>query len=421
MREEIKVATAAAIGIAFEFYDFLIFGFISSTISALFFPSENPIASLLSTFAAFATGFIGRPIGAIVFGHLGDRIGRKYSLIITITMMGVSSVLIGLLPTYYQIGTLASILIVILRFLQGFSLGGEFGGGIVLAAEFAKSNERAYIVGLANSAQGIGPLIATGLILLFSVLLSPSDFNSYGWRILYILGGLIAVIGVYIRLKISESPIFYKLRERNQIARVPLSDAFRSNWKEILIGIGFIVGGTTMTYTTGVFASSYLQTVIKLPTYLASSALLIGYVTLSVLSPLWGRLSDKVGRKPLMIAEAVGLLLFVYPYFLLLSTGNFLIIVLAQVVAQTIFSMANGAYPAALSEMFPTSVRYTALSFVYHVGVAAFGGTTPYINTYLIYVTKNNLAPVYWGVFGMLVTLVAYLIYKETKGTEFES
>ncbi|MFB6469688.1 MAG: MFS transporter [Vulcanisaeta sp. AZ3] len=420
MRDEIKVSIAAAVGIAFEFYDFLVFGFVASILAELFFPSSNPIASLLATFAAFATGFAGRPLGAIVFGHLGDKIGRKYTLVFTITLMGLASLFTGLLPTYATIGILAPILLVTLRFLQGLSLGGEFGGGITLTAEFAKPTERATYVGIAQTAQGLGPLMATGLILLLTYIMSSAEFSSIGWRILFIIGAFIAVIGVIIRLRISESPVFKRIKDKMEISRIPLADAFREYWREILIGLGFIVGGTAMTYATSVFATSYLETVIRIPVRTVSLILTIGYVVETIAIFIFGIIADKVGRKPLMITGAVGLLIFVYPYLYLISTGNFSLILLAQIIYSILGSIVTPAYAAALTEMFPTKVRYTALSFDYHVGVAVFGGTTPFIATYLIYATHYKLAPTYWGIAAMIATLISYIIYKETKGVVFE-
>lgn len=419
MKDELKASIAASIGIGFEFYDFLIFGFVAGILSTLFFPSHNKVASLLETFAVFATGFAGRPLGAIVFGHLGDKIGRKYTLILTMSLMGLSSLFTGLLPTYAVLGILAPVLLTILRILQGFSLGGEFGGGIVLTAEFAKPNERATYVGIAQMAQGIGPLMATGLIFIFSSLMLPQMFSSIGWRILFIIGAFIAVIGVIIRLRISESPVFKKVKQEG-VAKVPLVEAFKTSWKKILLGLGFIIGGTTLTYATSVFATSYLETIIGVPARLVSLALVIGYIVEIIAIFYFAKLADRFGRKPMMISTAVGLLVLVYPYFYLISTGLFPLIVLAQVIYSIVGSIGTGAYATALAEMFPTRVRYTALSFDYHVGVAVFGGTTPFIATYLIYATGYNLAPVFWGIAGMIVTLIAYILYKETKGTVLE-
>ncbi|AAK42658.1 MFS transporter [Saccharolobus solfataricus] len=420
MKDETKVSIAAMIGIAFEFYDFLIFGFVSSILASLFFPSTNKIVSLLDTLAVFATGFAGRPLGAIVFGHLGDKIGRKYTLIVTMSLMGLSSLFTGLLPSYAVLGILAPTLLTVLRLLQGFSLGGEFGGGITLSAEFAKPTNRAFYIGIAQMAQGVGPLMATGLIFIFSSIMSPPAFASTGWRILFIIGAFIAVIGVIIRLKISESPVFKNVREMGQISKFPLAEAFRLYWKRILLGLGFIIGGTTLTYATSVFAASYLETVIGVPAKTVSLALTIGYIVEAICILAFSLLADKIGRKPMMITTAVGLLILVYPYFYLISTGQFSLILLAQILYSTIGSFSTAAYAAALTELFPTKVRYTALSFDYHVGVAVFGGTTPFIASYLIYATGYKLAPVYWGIAGMVITLIAYLLYKETKGTIFE-
>jgi len=411
-----KVSLASAFGISLEFYDFLIYGFLSGTIASLFFPSQNALVSLLYTFAAFATGFVGRPIGAILFGHLGDRIGRKYTLVFTITLMALAFLLTGLLPTYAQVGVLASILITVLRFLQGVSLGGEFGGGIVLTAEVSPPEKRAFYVGVAQSAQGFGPLLATGLIYIFGSIMSQDTFNSIGWRILFIIGAIIGVIGIIIRLKISESYIFKKYKDQNMVARIPLAEAFERYTRKILLGLAFVIGGTTITYATGVFASSYLQNIVKFTSIQASLILSIGYITLGIFIPIFGYLGDKIGRKPLMLATAIGSIAFVFPYFYLLNTRSFAVAVMAQVIAQLIQSFYAGSYAAMLTEMFPTKVRYTAVSFDYHTAVAAFGGTTPFIATFLIYETGYNLSPVFWGIAGMTVSLIAFIIAKETRG-----
>ncbi|WP_069807753.1 MFS transporter [Vulcanisaeta thermophila] len=417
--ELLKVSIASSLGIAFEFYDFLIFGYAAPVLASLFFPVKNALLSLLYTFISFATGFAGRPLGAIVFGHLGDKIGRKYTLVFTISLMGLASVALAVLPTYYQIGIWAPILLTVFRFLQGFSLGGEFGGGITLTGEFAPTGSRAMWLGVAQTAQGSGPLLATGLMTLFLLLYGQKWFASIGWRIMFGIGAIIAIIGVYIRLRISESPVFMSARSRGQISRLPLVDAFRAGyWKRILNGLGFIIGGTAMTYTTGVFAVSYLTSVLHVPSIEATIAVSMGYVVLIIFSPIFGMLADRYGRKPFMIAYAVGTIAFVYPYFLLLTTKSFPLIILAQVVYNFMASWFNGAYISELVEMFPTRVRYTALSFIYHVGVAAFGGTTPFIATYLIYVTHYTLAPVYWALAAMVITLIAFILAPETRGTD---
>lgn len=415
----IKVAVASSLGVAFEFYDFLIFGYATPAIASLFFPVKSTLLSILYAFIAFATGYAGRPLGAIVFGHLGDKIGRKYTLVFTISLMGIASLALALMPTYYQIGLWAPILLTIFRFIQGVSLGGEFGGGMTLTGEFAPANQRALWLGVAQTAQGSGPMLAVGLVGLLTYLLTQKGFYSIGWRIMFGIGVIIAIIGIYIRLRVSESPIFARFRSSGNVSRLPLVDAFRSGyWKRIIHGLGFIIGGTTMTYATGVFALAYLTSILHVPLLEVTISQLVGYAVLIIFSPIFGMLADRYGRRPFMAAYAIGVLAFVYPYFLLISTKVFLLIVLAQAVYNFMASWFNGAYVAMLLEMFPTKVRYTALSFIYHVGVAAFGGTTPFIATYLIYVTHYNLAPVYWGVFGMILTLIAFLLAKETKGID---
>ncbi len=418
--EALKAAIAAWAGTALEFYDFLVFGFLATVLAPLFFPSSNSTVSLLSLFAVFGVGFLMRPVGAVVFGWIGDRhVGRRNTLMITIFLMGAASLFMGLLPTYQQIGISASILIVVLRLIQGFALGGEFGGGITLTAELSPATRRGLYVGIAQMAQG--GFIPSVLITIFATAMSHASLISYGWRILFILGVVIAVVGFFIRIKLTESHVYLEAARRGKISKAPIGRAFARYPLKMLMAIFIVVGGTVVTYTFATYGVTYM---IKYEGFsLAQSSLILAIATgmFMVLTPLWSFFSDKFGRKIFMIVTPLSLIILVYPFYVLLSTAMFAVALLAYIMVYVFYSIWNGPYATVLSEMFPTSVRYTAVSFSYNFAVGIFGGFSPFVVTYLIAVTHNKLAPVYWLIPCLVLSLIAVLLYKETKGINLET
>ncbi len=413
-RELIKVTAASLIGTTLEFYDFLLFGFVAPVFAMLFFPSSSMVASLLAVFAAFAVGFIGRPIGAILFGHVGDRIGRKYTLIITLTCMGAASLATAFLPTYKQVGLLAPTLLVALRLFAGLSLGGELGAGTTLTGEFAFKETRGFWVGITQMAQGGGPLIASFSVGILSAMLGAGGFAATGWRILFGLGVLIAIVGVAMRIGISESPLFKKKEKSSVAEKVPVMELLSKHRKMFLLGWGVNLQGTVMVYLTGVFAVSYMILVAKVS--LATAALIssCGYVVLTVGPPFAGYLMDKFGRRPVIVGGTICAMVFVYPYYLMLSSGVLALMILAQVVIDIFISIFTGTI-VLLTEIFPTKVRVTGLSLVYQLNSAVFGGTTALIATYLIFVMHFSLAPMYYGFIVMAISLISILLLRETR------
>jgi len=417
-KQALKASLAAYFGSALDFYDFLVFGFVASTIAPLFFPSSNPLFSLLLTFATFAVGFGMRPVGAIVFGHLGDKwLGRKNALIVTILMMGLICVGMGVLPTYQQIGIAAPIGMIVFRLLQGFALGGEFGGGATFTAENAPPKWRGFYVGILQMSNN--SLISVAVLSFLTSSLTHAQFVAYGWRIMFLLGIIIALAGLILRLWLIETPVFEAAKEKKDIVKVPIRDVLVKYHKQVLQAIGFSVAATVSIYMVSVFAISYLTTFIHVPISSASNAVLIGSIVILVLTPLTGILADKIGRKPLLIASWASLALWSYPFFLLISTGNYTDLVIGFVVFYALFSLDAAAGVTLLTELFPTNVRYTAVSFVYHTNTGIFGGLTPLIATYLIYVTGYHLAPLYWLFGALVISLIAALTVKETKGKVF--
>jgi MHS family proline/betaine transporter-like MFS transporter len=409
-----KAVTAGAIGNFVEWYDYSVYGFFATVIASQFFPSEDRVASLLATFAVFAVAFFMRPVGAFVFGHYGDTIGRRNTLAAAIIMMGVATLMIGVLPSYAQIGVLAPILLVVARLLQGFSAGGEWSGSAAFMVEYAPENKR----GLYGSWQQVsivaGLLVGSGMGGLLGTVLSEDALNAWGWRIPFILGMVVALVGLYLRLRVEDTPAFRIIEEKEEITEAPVKESFTAHWRESLTAIGFTVAWTVAYYILLTYMPTYVSETLGIPLTQALLSNAIGLVVLMALIPFTAALSDRIGRKPLLIAFSALIALFTYPLFLLASTQVLAFIVLAQVLFGVIISLFSGPGPAALVEMFPTNVRYTALGVSYNIAVAAFGGTAPFIATYLISRTGSNFSPGFYLIAAAVVTLIVVSTMKET-------
>jgi MFS transporter, MHS family, proline/betaine transporter len=409
-----KAVTAGAIGNFVEWYDYSVYGFFAIVIASQFFPSEDRVASLLATFAVFAVAFFMRPVGAFVFGHYGDTIGRRNTLAAAIIMMGIATLMIGVLPSYAQIGVLAPILLVFARLLQGFSAGGEWSGSAAFMVEYAPENER----GLYGSWQQVsivaGLLVGSAMGGLLGTVLSEDALNAWGWRIPFILGMVVALVGLYLRLRVEDTPAFRIIEEKEEITEAPVKESFTAHWKESLTAIGFTVAWTVAYYILLTYMPTYVSETLGVPLTQALLSNAIGLVVLMALIPFTAALSDRIGRKPLLIAFSALIALLTYPLFLLASTQVLAFIVLAQVLFGVIISLFSGPGPAALVEMFPTNVRYSALGVSYNIAVAAFGGTAPFIATYLISRTGSNFSPGFYLIAAAVVTLIVVSTMKET-------
>jgi MHS family proline/betaine transporter-like MFS transporter len=409
-----KAVTAGAIGNFVEWYDYSVYGFFATIIASQFFPSEDRVASLLATFAVFAVAFFMRPVGAFVFGHYGDTIGRRNTLAAAIILMGIATLMIGVLPSYGQIGVLAPILLVFARLLQGFSAGGEWSGSAAFMVEYAPENKR----GLYGSWQQVsivaGLLVGSGMGGLLGTVLSEDALNAWGWRIPFILGMVVALVGLYLRLRVEDTPAFRIIEEKEEVTEAPVKESFTAHWRESLTAIGFTVAWTVAYYILLTYMPTYVSETLGIPLTQALLSNAIGLVVLMALIPFTAALSDRIGRKPLLIAFSALIALLTYPLFLLASTQVLAFIVLAQVLFGVIISLFSGPGPAALVEMFPTNVRYSALGVSYNIAVAAFGGTAPFIATYLISRTGSNFSPSFYLIAAAVVTLVVVSTMKET-------
>lgn len=406
----VKAVAAGAIGNVLEWFDYGVYGTLAAIISDVFFPNKDPLTSLLYTFAVFGVGFLIRPVGSIVFGHIGDKYGRKRALSLTILIMSVSTCLIGLIPSFTTIGIMAPFLLTLTRLLQGISAGGEWGGSVSFIVEYANEKRRGFYGSWQQVSLGGGFMLGSliGIILINS--LTKDQLYSWGWRLPFIIGSiLLGVVGWYMRSQLEDTPVYKKAEERQTVIKNPILTAVRSNFKGMVQAIGFTMVWTGSFYILLTFMPNYINRVLKLP---LSQSLLVNffsYFVLIILEPIAGHLSDKIGRKPILVTACVGFAFLTYPLFILIRNGNFLNLVLAQLVLGFFLAIYSGAGVAFNAEIFPTNVRYSTLSIAYNIANPLFGGMAPFIATYMVAVTGNNIAPAFYVVVAAIVSLVAIL------------
>ncbi|GAA4877404.1 MFS transporter [Saccharopolyspora cebuensis] len=379
-----RTLTASTIGSVIEWYDFTIYGTAAALIfNQLFFSDISPIAGTLAAFGTFAAGFIARPVGGFVAGHYGDRIGRKATLVMTLTTMGAATALIGLLPTYEQIGVAAPALLVLLRLVQGFAVGGEWGGAVLMAVEHAPDGSRGRYGAWPQTGVSAGLLLGTGAFSLMSLLPEP-ELMSWGWRVPFLLSIVLALVGLYIRFKVSEPESFVAATSAGT-SRRPLVEVLRTHPKELLIAIGvrFAEGGNYYVFT--VFILTYITQQLDLPRQVGLSGVMLAAALNIVALPLWGALSDRLGRKPVFIGGALFMAAYAWPFFWLVDTRSPGLIALALAIALAVPHGAVFAPIAAFyTELFEPRLRYSGLSIGYQVGSVLLGGFTPLLATSLI-------------------------------------
>ena len=401
-------------GAMIEWYDFFLYGLAAAVVfNQLFFPSETPLAGTLTAFATFGVGFFFRPVGGMIFGHYGDKIGRKAILVLTLLIMGIATFLIGLLPTYDTIGILAPILLVVLRICQGIGVGGEWGGAALMVVEHAPDDRRGFFGSWPQMGSSAGNLLAAGSFAAVSSL-PEEQFLTWGWRIPFLLSAILIAVGLFIRLKISETPAFQQMKEAGTEARMPLVDAVRTYPKSILLVIGMRFSENACGYIFSVFVLSYVTQQLGMSSSVAYAGVMIAAAVQFFISPVYGALSDRVGRRPVYMFGAGFLVLLGFPFFWLLDTGVAAVIWLAIVLG---FAVGNGAMfatqPAFFSELFGTSVRYSGVSLGYQVSAVFAGGLAPFIATALL-----AWAGSYWPValYIMAVSLISFVsVYLATE------
>ena len=409
-----RAILSCAVGNFVELFDFVIFGLFAAQIGANFFPNTDPIASLLSSFATYGVGFVMRPVGAIVIGALGDRKGRKTALVLTVGLMATATALTGLIPSYASIGILAPILLVLCRLVQGFSTGGEWGGAATFLVEFAPPGKRGFIGSMQQFSVGLGLIMGTLCAAILNSELDKEQMIAWGWRIPFILGFLLAPIGLYLRSRVAESPAFDRTIAQRAVASAPVRDTLTFYLRPVLAAFGLSVVGTVGNYTYNIFLPSFASGQLGIPAGTAYYSTALAAVVLTVLTPVMGWLSDKVGRKPVLLISALGYVVIAYPLFMLVTgMKNGTGLILTQSIAAVLLAMYAGPLCAILSELFPTKVRFTALSIGYSLAVTIFGGFAPFIATFLIQQTGSPIAPAAFVVVGAVISAATLIVIKD--------
>jgi MHS family shikimate/dehydroshikimate transporter-like MFS transporter len=417
-----QVLGASFIGTTIEWYDFFLYGTAASLVfGQLFFPTGDPLVSTLSALGTFAVGFIVRPLGGIIFGHYGDRLGRKSMLVLTLTMMGAATFLIGLLPTFDQVGVLAPILLVLLRVIQGLGLGGEWGGAALMAVEYSPEDRRGYYGAWPQMGVPAGLLLSTGIFSAVSFL--PNEqFLIWGWRVPFLLSIILIGVGLFVRTRLLETPSFSQVQESHTESQMPIIDVFRNYWKNVLLAIGARVASDGSFYVFSVFILDYATRTLGLP----RPTILLGVAIASALElftiPAAGVISDRTGRRPIFLVGTVFMLILTYPYFLMIGSGSTVLVILASVLGLSIaHASMYGPMSAYFAELFGTRVRYSGVSIGYQLASIIGGGLGPLIATYLVAAAGGSFWPVVaWMVTLCLITLVSVLVAAETfRGGEF--
>ena len=386
VRSMLPVLSASTIGTAIEWYDFFLYGFLAATVfPKVFFPELDPVAGTIASFTANFVGFAARPIGGAFFGWFGDRVGRKSTLIATLLLMGIATVLMGLLPGYAQIGLAAPILLSILRFLQGAGVGGEWGGSVLLSMEYGDDRRRGFWTSWPQTGVPVGLALSALAVLAFQALFPGAAFTNIGWRIPFLLSFLMILVGLYIRLRILETPAFTRVKQEGSIAHVPLLEVLRQYWREIILSALLRSGEQAPFYLFTTFILSYGVKTLKLTTNLLYTGIVIIAIFSFVMMPIYSIISDRVGRKRWYMIGCVLMAAYAFPYFILLQTKNPVIVIIGMVLSVSLcHDWLYGPQAALIAERFRTRLRYSGASLGYQLASVTAGGPAPILATYLV-------------------------------------
>ena len=419
-----KVIAASSAGTMIEWYDFYIFGSLATILATQFYPAGNPTANFLKTLATFAVGFAVRPLGALVFGRIGDMIGRKFAFLVTLLIMGGSTAAIGLLPTYAKIGLAAPVILVLLRLLQGLALGGEYGGAAVYVAEHAPDEKRGYYTSFIQTTATLGLFISLVVILVVRRVVGEEAFKDWGWRVPFLLSIVLVAMSYYIRVRLRESPLFTRLKEASMTSTAPIQESFGTwpKWKIFLLVLfGATAGQAVVWYTGQFYALFFLQTILKVPLGTAYVIVAIALLLGAPLFVFFGSLSDRIGRKKIMMAGNLLAALSYYPIYAAMKAYSAPVnipVLVVLVFVQVIFvTMVYGPIAAFLVESFPAKIRYTSMSLPYHFGNGWFGGFLPLIATAIVARTGNIYAGLIYPIFIALLTFVVGSLYLKESHT----
>ena len=420
-----KVVFASLIGTAVEWYDFFLYGSAAALVfGTLFFPESDPLTGTLLAFGTYALGFVARPIGGVVFGHYGDRVGRKKMLVVSLMLMGIATVVIGLLPTYATIGVGAPILLLVCRLVQGFAVGGEWGGAVLMAAEHGNPEHRGFWASWPQAGVPLGNMLATGVLFVLAAVQSDADFEAWGWRIPFLLSAVLVFIGLWVRLTLEESPVFAEAKaeidEKEQGAsHMPLLEVIKNYPREVLIAMGMRMAENISYYIFTIVVLAYAKEYLDVGTDLILKMLLVGAAFQFFLIPAVGALSDRIGRRPLYLTGAIGVGVWSFFFFGLIDSMESGKVLLAVVVGLFFHSLMYAPQAAFFSELFGTSVRYTGASVGYQLASIFAGALAPIIALQLLgsVEDKNTTAVAIYVSVASVITVIAVLFAKETAKT----
>jgi MFS transporter, MHS family, shikimate and dehydroshikimate transport protein len=386
-RAVIEAVIASTVGTTIEWYDFFLYGFMTALVfPRLFFPTLDPFLGQILSFLTFTAGFVARPLGGIIFGYLGDRIGRKSTLVATLLLMGLSTVAIGLLPTADTIGVAAPLLLTSLRFLQGLGVGGEWGGAVLLALEYGHRGKRGFYASWPQAGVPLGLLTSAGVVAVFKSWLSPDDFLAWGWRVPFLLSGLLIVVGLLIRVRILETPLFRQLQQTQQVARAPIAETLRRHWREVLLAAGSRISENSCFYLFSIYVVVYDKDVLHVEPGLILWAVNLAAAVEVFTIPLWGMLSDRWSRKGVYRLGSLVLIGFAGPYYWLLGSLEPAAIVAAVVLSLALgHAMLYSVQASLIPELFGTRLRYTGASLGYQLAAPIAGGSAPLIAAWLVH------------------------------------
>lgn len=422
-RQMTKVWIASLVGSSIEWFDYFLYGTVAALVfNQVFFVAEDPTVGLLLAYASLALAFFIRPLGGIIFAHIGDRVGRKKTLVMTITIMGVSTVLMGVLPTYQAIGVAAPILLITLRLIQGIGIGGEWGGSVLLAVEYAPKEKRGLFGAFPQMGVTIGMFLGSGALTFITSIVSQEAFVAWGWRIPFILSAFLVLFGLWIRKGIDETPSFKKIQESGEIPKMPIVDIFKYHWKEVLIAIGGKVVETAPFYIFATFIVSYGTSNLGFSNTQVLVAVMIATIVTTILMPVMGSLSDKIGRKKMYVYGTVAMIIYAFPYFWLLEQRTFATLLIATIFGLgIIWAPITAVLGTMFSEIFDAKVRYTGVSLGYQIGAALAGGTAPLIATALLVEFNNSYVPVaLYIILTAVISLFAVWAVRERSNQELD-
>ena len=415
------LAAASSVGTTLEWYDFTVYNTLAALIfNRLFFPSFDPLSGTILAFSTYAVGYVSRPIGGVVFGHLGDRLGRRFVLVVTLILMGLITGLMGLLPTYSSIGVWSPILLVALRFVQGVALGGEWAGAVLISVEHGDQDKRGRNASWTQVGPALGTLLATAVIALITYLLSAEAFFAWGWRIPFLTSLVLVAFGLWIRRGVAETPMFKELEQSGGTAKMPIGEVLRLWWRRLLIAGGVRVGSDVLYALVFVFTLTYVTSVLRLSRTLALSGIMIATPINAVMIPLFATASDRIGRRPVYGVGAVLAMVWAFGFFFLMDTARPLLVVLAVVVGAVIHAAMYGPQAAFVVEQFPTRVRYAGSSLAYTLAGIVGGGFAPLIIASLFRAYHTNTVISVYVVASLCVTGIALLFARETAKSPLE-